>query len=277
MERKTYQTLIKSRGEVLKMKMKNNLTKFDDISDDLDTNVLDFEGIEENLDTKELNLKKPLIAVVLTLSIGLIAAGVSCTKQEPDTCNTYNAIEVEQTKWSDFNSTKINSYFNIISAGSEYKLLDAMCVKHSKVHSRIKANEANMQHSYDEYYGTAEGMRRFGRYMSISHINGVCDNKVSLTICCITDDDITEFFNLYANDLNRYFTSHELSEENIVRELFNLLNAYEISTSEVSIELPVKKVDGVWIIANDSEIADLLEASYNTAMQEVVKQLSLHR
>ena len=256
------------------MKMKNNLTKFDDISDDLDIDVSDFEGIEENLDTKELNLKKPLIAVVLTLSIGLIAAGVSNIPKEPE---VYNAIEVEQSKWSDFDSTKIDSYFNILSYGREYKMLDAMCTENSKVYSEIKSNEAKMVNLYDKFYGIAQAYQKFGSYMSISHINGVCDNKVSLTICCITDDDITEFFNLYANDLNRYFTSHELSEENVVRELFNLLNAYEISTSEVSIELPVKKIDGVWIIANDSEIARLLQRAYMASVNSMVRQLNMHR
>ena len=156
-------------------------------------------------------------------------------------------------------------------------MLDAMCTGNSKVYSTIKDNEAKMVNLYDKFYGIAQAYQKFGSYMSISHINGVCDNKVSLTICCITDDDITEFFNLYANDLNRYFTSHELSEENVVRELFNLLNAYEISTSEISIELPVEKVDGIYTIADDKEIVRLLRGTYMSSINSIVRQINMHR
>lgn len=256
------------------MKRRNNPIRDDSYQESMEFEEVSYEGIEEYVEDDRYHFKKPLVVAVMAISIGLIASGVSNIPKEPE---VYNAIEVEQSKWSDFDSTKIDSYFNILSSGSEYKMLDAMCTENSKVYSKIKSSEAKMVNLYDKFYGIAQAYQKFGSYMSISRINGVCDNKVSLTICCVTDDDITEFFNLYANDLNRYFTSHELSEENIVRELFNLLSSYEITTSEVSIELPVKKVDGVWIIANDSEIARLLQRAYMASVNDMVRQLNMHR
>lgn len=254
--------------------MRNNPIRDDSYKESMEFEEVFYEGIEEYVEDDRYHFKKPLVIAVMLMSIGLITSGVSNIPKEPE---VYNAIEVEQSKWSDFNSSMVDSYFNILSSGSEYKMLDAMCSDGSKVYFTIKDNEAKMQYLYDKHYGIAQAYQKFGSYISISHINGVSDNKVSLTIRCITDDDITEFFNLYANDLNRYFTSHELSEGNVVRELFNLMSVYEISTSEVSIELPVKKIGGVWTIANDSEIARLLQRAYMASVNNMVRQISMHK
>lgn len=230
----------------------------------------DFERNER----KSFPIKKALVSAVMAISIGMIINGVSSVAEQPE---IHQAIEIEDSKWSEFDTSKVSSYFNILSSGTEYKMLEAMCSDGSKIYSTIQNSEVNMQHLYDENYGIAQGLQKFGSYMSINCINGVSDNTISLSVNYVSEADVIEFFNANSNDLCRFFTSHEVSEESLVRELFNLLDTYEISTSDTTIELQVEKVDGVYTIADDSTIYELLIDSYNDSIEEMTKQLSMHR
>ena len=189
----------------------------------------------------------------------------------------HNAVEIENSNWSDFDCTKVNSYFDVLSSGTNYKMLEPMTANSSTVYSTVQDNEEKMQNLYDEYYGLAQGIQKFGGLITVNRIDGVSDNKVSLSINYISEADIIEYFNENANDLCRYFTSHEVSKENLVRELFNLMDTYQMSTSEKDIELTVEKVNGVWTISDDSVLNDLLTASYNQSINEMKKQISMHR
>ena len=171
----------------------------------------------------------------------------------------------------------INSYFDVLSSGTNYKMLEPMTADSSIVYSTVQVNEEKMQNLYDEYYGLAQGIQKFGGLIIVNHIDGVSDNKVSLSINYISEADIVEYFNENANDLCRYFTSHDVSKENLVRELFNLMDTYQMSTSEKDIELAVEKIDGVYTIVDDSTILDLISDAYNQSLQEMTKQLSMHR
>lgn len=222
---------------------------------------------------KPLPIKKALLISVMAISLGIVINGVSNANRT----ETYNAVAIEDSHWSDFDSTKINSYFDVLSSGTNYKMLEAMSVGSSTIFSTIQDNEGKMQNLYDEYYGAAQGIQKFGGLISVNHINGVSDNKVSLSINYVSEADLVEYFNENANDLCRFFTSHELSKENLVRELFILMDTYQISTSEKTIELAVEKVDGVWTIADDSALNDLLITTYNQAIQQMTKQISMHK
>ena len=256
------------------MKLRNSQIKEDSYQDSVEISTIEHDGVEEEFASNQFPIKSSVMSAVMMISIGLIIGGVSSIQKEPE---VYNTGKAEQSKWSDFDTTKINRYFNILSSGSEYKMLNAMCSDGSKVYSTIKSNEEEMQHLYDKYYGITQAYQKFGSYMRISHINGVFNNKVCLSIRCVLYDDITEFFNLYARYLNRFFTSHELSVENVVRELFYLLDTYKISTSEIAIELPVKEVDGLYTISDDSEVVRLIRRTYMVSINIMVRQINMHR
>lgn len=222
---------------------------------------------------KPLPIKKALVVSVIAISLGIVINGVSNMNRT----EIHSAVEIENSNWSNFDSTMINSYFDVLSSGTNYKMLVPMTADSSIVYSTVQDNEEKMQNLYDEYYGLAQGIQKFGGLVTVNHIDGVSDNKVSLSINYVSEADIIEYFNENANDLCRYFTSHDVSKENLVRELFNLMDTYQISTSEKDIELAVEKIDGVWTISDDSVLNDLLTASYNQAINEMKKQISMHR
>lgn len=253
------------------MKIKNNIT-----GENYQEDMFDFTEYETDFEestNKPSSIKKALAVTVMALSIGIILGGLHHQQEAPE---IHQAVKIEDSIWSDFDTSKVSSYFTALSYGSEYQLLEALCSDSSTVYSTVKNNEAKMKYSYDKYYSIAQGIQRFGKCISISHINGVSNNKVSLVINYVSDDDLTEFFNERSNDLCRYFTSHDLSKENLVWELFNLIDKYEVSTTELTIELPVEKVDDLYTISDDSEVCNLLVHTYEKAIDEMVKQLSIH-
>lgn len=254
------------------MKTRNSLISADWIPDSISFDEqCDCEY--ELKEHKPLPIKKALVVSVIAISLGIVITGVSNINRS----EIHSAVEIEDSHWSNFDSTMINSYFDVLSSGTNYKMLEPMTADSSIVYSTVQDNEEKMQNLYDEYYGLAQGIQKFGGLITVNRIDGVSDNKVSLSINYVSEADITEYFNENANDLCRYFTSHEVSKENLVRELFNLMDTYQMSTSEKNIELAVEKIDGVYTIVDDSTILDLISDAYNQSLQEMTKQLSMHR
>lgn len=236
-------------------------------------NHLLFED-NEFISKEGISIKKLFIApIILLVSISLITLGVKNYYNKPE---VHNAIEAEGNKWSQFEDSMIEDYFNILSTGEEYKLLDIVCSNESNVYLAIESSINNINHLYDEYDGLARGIQKFGSFISVNNINGVCNSMVSISINYVSEADLTEFFNAYSNDLCRYFTVYELSSENLIKELFNLLNSYEITTSEITVELPVEIKNGKFAISDDTIILELMKRSYNTSISEMIKQIKIH-
>ena len=257
---------------IIVMKTRNSLISADWIPDSISFDEqCDCEY--ELKERKPLPIKKALVVSVIAISLGIVINGVSNINRT----EIHSAIEIEDSHWSDFDCTKVNSYFDVLSSGTNYKMLEPMTADSSIVYSTVQDNEEKMQNLYDEYYGLAQGIQKFGGLITVNRIDGVSDNKVSLSINYISEADIVEYFNENANDLCRYFTSHGVSKENLVRELFNLMDTYQMSTSEKDIELAVEKIDGVYTITDDSVLNDLLTTSYNQAISEMTKQINMHR
>lgn len=258
------------------MQIKEKIEFDDDYSDliALPPEIIEEDTVEN--DSVFHKHKKHIFAVVL-LSMGLIYFGVNNIRSTP--VEVENAIMIEDSNWSEIaNTSRIESYFTSLSYGGQYDFLDAMSSNGvSAVHNSVKSNLNSSQHVYDEGYGKAYIMQKIGSFVKLNKVIGKQGDKIRVSVNCPSEADIMEFYYENSNILCRFFTNHDPTQENIVMEILNLYDSYEISTSERIFELPVKESDGVLCIEDDTEILKYLEVSYYQSMNQVIEQIKMHR
>lgn len=261
------------------MKIRENIVLDDDYSDLhklSDGNYIN-RVCEDNIRIPCNNTGKQVAFLVMTISLSLVSLGVHQVRNRP--VSVENAIVIEDSHWSEIaDASRIESYFTSLSYGSQYDFLDAMSSSgESSVNKAVKDCLNASDHLYDESYGRAYIMQKFGSFISLNEVIGKQGYKIKVSINYTSDEDIRNFFFNNSDFVCRFFTNHEVSQENIVREILNLLDSYEIDTSELILELPVEESDGVLAIADDSQLLDLLNNSYNQSVNELITQIKLHR
>ena len=176
----------------------------------------------------------------------------------------------------------LSSYFNVLKHKSSYNILDEFCLTSSTFCETEKLYRDKMEYSYDVNDCYSRALRCFGSYFTVSHVNEVLYKEgtyyVYANLNYPDNDALTEYFYIYGNDMTKFFTSNEITEQNVVRYILQLSDTYGLPSSEreVCIEM-CKDTDGNYVILDDSIVTSQCTTAYNYAISQVVKILGANK
>lgn len=179
-------------------------------------------------------------------------------------------------------SKVITSYFNILQNGSSYEVLNNFCLTSSTFYDTERLYREKMEYSYDSNDCYSRALRCFGKYFSISKINEVLYKDgtyyVYASLNYPDNEVLTEYFYIYANDMTKFFTSNEITEQNIVRYIIQLADTYGIPTSSTEICIEMYKDDSKgFVFMDDSFVTNQCTTSYNYAVSQAIKILGVSK
>lgn len=175
-------------------------------------------------------------------------------------------------------SSVISSYFNILKSGSSYDVLNNFCMTSSTFCSTEELFRDKMEYAYDKNDCYSRVLKCFGGYFSVSRINEILykdDIYYAYVSLNFPDNDtLTEYFYIYANDMTKYFTSNDITEQNIVKYIVKLADTYGIPTSSVEVCVEMcKDGNGEFVFMDDSFVTNRCTSSYNYAISQVTRIL----
>lgn len=179
-------------------------------------------------------------------------------------------------------SKVISSYFNVLRNGNSYDILNNFCLSSSTFYNTEKLYREKMIHSYDSNDCYSRALRCFGTYFTVSKINEVLYKDGTYYIYANLNypdnNALTEYFYVYANDMTKFFTSNEITEQNMVRYIVNLADTYGIpsSSSEICIEM-YKNDSGEFVFIDDSFVTNKCTTAYNYAISQVIRVLGINK
>lgn len=295
---------IKTRDELISLDTELNL--FEDTDWDF-LNVIDGTNLEYFDDVQDIEFRKrttiDYVRYVLISFCAVLLFGMSCVYLYNTFLSRY-VVPLEEVNITDAKvdtsiprieggiqassddyigiSRVVTTYFNTLKDGALYTRLNDCCSNQSVFYSTEKLYRNNMEYSFDMNDCCARILKCFGGYFKVSRINEILckDNKyyVYANLDYPDKDSLHEYFYVYSNDLAKYFTSCDISEQNIIRYIIKLADTYGLPTSgsEVCLEFS-KDSRGSYLLTSDDIVTSYCIESYNYAISEVVKVLGANK
>lgn len=191
-----------------------------------------------------------------------------------------DGVSVDNDTYAEI-SKVISSYFNILNNESSYELLNNFCLTSSTFYETEKVYRDKMKYTYDSNDCYARALKCFGSYFSVSKINEILykdDTYYVYADLSYPDNEVlAEYFYIYANDMTKFFTSNEITEQNIIKYILELSDNYDIPTSSTEICIEFYKNGDDFVFMDDSFVTSQCTSSYNYAVSQVVKILGVSK
>lgn len=179
-------------------------------------------------------------------------------------------------------SKLISSYFGIFRTSSSFASLNDFCLTSSTFFNTEETFRNQMSYAWDKNDCYARALRCLINYFEISKINEVIYKDdiyyVYAQLSYPDEASLTEYFYIYGNDMSKFFSVNEITEQNIVRYIIQLADTYGLPTSEKEVCFEVCKSDvGSFVILDDSFITNGCTTTYNYAVSQAVKILGANK
>lgn len=245
------------------------------------TTLEDMDGIERGTVSGQV---KALMVAIALLGVSILLA-VAYFAFRPDFEITYDKVsDITQVQGSTVDadtdteiSDIIHSYFNVLENESSYTILNSFCANGSDFARSIEENRNKMVTSYDEYDSYVRGMSKLGAANGVSSLNDIIEKDGTYYVyMTLSTPDVVSYFYTYSEDLAQYFTTKGVTQENLMSHAYKLMDTYEFPTEDRNVVLEmVQSSDGSFMLVNDGAILEMVEISYDTAVNEVVRVAKL--
>lgn len=185
--------------------------------------------------------------------------------------------EITGEKFIELNQT-LSSYFNTLQSKSDYSNLSYMCLDYSTFEKEYRSSLQQMSSNFDKYDCNARAMSEFGSYLKLNKISKVIKKDGQYYVYCnITvpsKDDVYEYIHLYSYNLTKNFMNTEVSSQNIAKFLIDTMNSNPVPcTTQLMCFVMVDASDNTVRLTTDKNITEVIDAAYDTAIQQISKIL----
>lgn len=175
-------------------------------------------------------------------------------------------------------SRVLNTYSSIMHSNINLDALNSCCKnEESMFYKNYATLRDKIEFSYDENDSKLRAIMLFANTYNIVRVNQVIysDGKYYCyaTVTRPTEKDIQDYVYLYNYNIIKYFTSHDIDAENVLKFLADNIADNPIPNSVEEVCFEFEKEDDVLVMTNDGLIYDTCELSYQSAINKIVKAI----
>lgn len=173
----------------------------------------------------------------------------------------------------------LSDYFKTLQSKQEYEMLSYSCLGgKSTFAEEYDRSLREMESAFDKYDCNARALSEFGSYIKLNKISKSVVTDGTYYIYCDTSvpskDDVAEYIHRYSYNMTKYFTSKDVTQENVARFLLETMesNPIPLTTKTICMEV-VKDKDKNFKIVDDSEVLNVASTAYNYSISQIAKVL----
>lgn len=253
-----------------------NFEYFNDVPDN------DFT-VKKGIKASDLFAMSSLLAVIVLSLLLLFNSGIFNDSDFNEIKNlrgvqeSVNMSYVEGTEVSSSDlveiSTLLNRYFSIVKSEYDYGGLNELCDSgSSSFASTYYTATGKVKILFDENDCYARTLRKFGSFCTVGKIKKVIERD-GIYYCYVdfsfpSIPDIQEYINLYSFNMTKFFKTHEINEQNVVKFILDTAEANPMvcHTEEYCIKL--RKRGDTFVLASDAFLTDLCTSAYSSAVSQ---------